>query len=222
MGGTARLIMLILAVLLISSCGGGGSQGSSSSSDSESSEQESTSSAQGPPPGGTTGPQRPDLFTGKHDNLSMGDTADWRSGFHMRLSSPHLSAERPNPQQKRAGQEGAPAVVMQMDIWNDGDMTIPLKSTPCAARDTNGLALKETHLVEEASGSQSIFKTPLEPGQTRSSPVAYVLPSSGGPTMTFKCSLAYATGIMNIMSGPDPPPEATATYPLDTSTLTKS
>jgi hypothetical protein len=197
-----------VALWLLVGCSGGEQEG----------EEEPTSGTPTEQATGASTQPAADASAGKHEDLEMGQAADWQSGFHLRLSDPHLGTETQTPKQQRAGEPGTPAVVMQMEIWNDGQSPVLLKSTPCAARDPDGLPLMETHLVPEVGSGGSIFGRPLEPGQQRSKAVAYVLPQSGS-TLTLKCSPVYATGQLNIMSGREPPREATATYNLDVSNL---
>ena len=213
----AQLVALSLGLLVIVSCGGGMQGGGESASDTTAAVEETTARAQAP--GGTTQGQRPNTLSGEHENLKMGDTADWRMGFHMRLSDPHRVLGPPDPKQKRPRYSGTPAVVMQVEVWNDGEETVPLKSNLCSARDENGFPLKMTSAVREVYKSgPPVYSTPLKPGQERSSPQAYELPQSGA-TMTFECSLAYGTGDMNILMEPEPPKEATVAYTLELSSL---
>lgn len=213
----AHLVVLSLGLLVVGSCGVGGQSGGERASDTTTPVEETAARAQAP--GGTTQGQRPNVFTGEHENLKMGDTADWRMGFHLRLSNPHRVLGPPDPKQKRPRYSGTPGVVMQVEVWNDGEETVPLKSNLCSARDENGFPLKMTSAVREVYKSgPPVYSTPLEPGQERSSPQAYELPQSGA-TMTFECSLAYGTGDMNILMEPEPPKEATVAYTLELSSL---
>lgn len=160
--------------------------------------------------------QSADTFDGNHENLQMGEGADWRSGFHLRLSDPHLAVIAHG-----FDNEGASALVLQLDIENDGagQVNIPLKDLPCAARDLNGIPLKgASGEVREVYQAPQILSTPLEIGQKRSSVIGYELPQSGSE-VTLKCSLPYATGTSNIMSGPEPSAGAMATWKVDTSEL---
>ncbi len=168
--------------------------------------------------------QRAGAFEGKREDLEMGDTAHWRSGFHLRLSNPHLARCRterclPQTQTSQGADWGKPALVVQLEMWYDGQGTIELDGgLPCAARDLNGVPLQSTRAVPEVNQGPQIFSTPLEPGQERSKAIAYQLPKQGSE-VTLKCSLAYATGVSTILFGPEPPREDTATWTVDVSEL---
>jgi hypothetical protein len=163
--------------------------------------------------------QTASVFEGEHEDLEMGQTADWRSGFHLRLSDAHLATANPDPQQRKAGHSGDLALVVQAEIWNDGQTPVQFKgSYPCAARDPNGIPLQGESGVPEVFQAPRVFSTPLEPGQERAAPMGFTLPQEGSE-MTLKCSLAYATGASNTMLGPEPPAGATATWNVDTSEL---
>ena len=54
----------------------------------------------------------------------MGEAADRRSVFHLRLSNPHLATGNPNPQQRKASDAGETVLVVRVEVWNDGPTTI--------------------------------------------------------------------------------------------------
>jgi hypothetical protein len=70
--------------------------------------------------------------------------------------------------------------------------------------------------VPEVYETPLAFSIPLEPNQERNKAIGYELPQQRSET-TLKCSLAYATGTSNILFGPEPPLDATATWKVDVS-----
>jgi hypothetical protein len=162
-------------------------------------------------------PRRDNVFEGAHENLEMGDTALWQRGFRLRLSDARLGTST------ASAREGNPALVVQMEAWHEGQSPILLAHRVCDAVAQNGTVLETTSTAE----TQEVPPTPpdstLEPGQERSAPLAFELPStSGSGVVTLRCSLAYATTGQGLGgSGKQPPPGALATWTVDTSNLSR-
>jgi hypothetical protein len=151
-------------------------------------------------------------FEGPHEDLPPGETARLRMGYEITVSNPVLahSNDAPGPRM------GLPTIALEETFTNNGSTPIGFGNRSCNMQIVDsGVHVAPTSTPETAR-QQKITGPDLEPGQTRNHREAY--PLEGDPDrVRILCSPAYGSGATGVSDMP--PPEATASWLIDLSTL---